>query len=257
MSTIHIEDDTTRAATTPASEAPLARHPTYQPIHKALRAFMAQVLVDLGRLDTRDADECRATLGQVLSLLALLASHLEHENCFIHPALEAVQRGSSARVDEDHGAHRATIEALTAEVQALIDTCSAVPVPARADSDALRLYRRYSLFMAENIEHMHHEETVLHAILCAGYSDAELHAIHARLLASVPPAEMMLVLGWMLPALTPAQRAAMLGEMRTQAPLELMRAVLNLAQDKLDMPAWAQLAQSLGLPPVPGLMTAR
>jgi hypothetical protein len=250
MSTAHIEAHTSLAPSTPASEAPAERHQTYKPIHKALRAFMARVLVDLGRMDTSDAGECRATLGQARSLLALLSSHLEHENRFIHPALEALQPGSSARVDEDHAAHQATIEALTAEVQALLDTCSAVPVPARADSDALRLYRRFALFMAENIEHMHHEETVLHAMLCAGYSDTELHAIHARLLASVPPTEMMLVLGWMLPALTPAQRAGMLGEMQTQAPTEVMRAVLNVAQTVLDLPAWAKLARSLGLAPM-------
>jgi len=247
MSTVHIETHTKLTAHTPASEAPAARHETYQPIHKALRAFMARVLVDLGRMDIRDAGECRATLGQARSLLALLRSHLDHENRFIHPALEALQPGSCARVDDDHVAHQATIEALTAEVQALLDTCIAVPVPAHADSDALRLYRRFALFMAENIEHMHHEETVLHALLCAGYSDAELHAIHARLLASVPPAEMTLVQGWMLPALTPAQRAGMLGEMQTQAPPEVMRAVLNVAQTVLDLPAWVKLARSLGL----------
>jgi hypothetical protein len=257
MSTTFLEDHQALADTSPASPTPAARHPTYQPIHKALRAFMAHVLVELGRLDTRDADECRATLGRLHSLLALMDSHLAHENRFIHPALEALQRGSSARVDEDHEAHRATIEALRAEGQALLDTCTAVPVPARADTDALRLYRRFALFMAENFEHMHHEETTLHALLCAGYSDAELHALHARLLASVPPAEMMLVLRWMLPALTPSQRAGMLGEMQTQTPPEVMRAVLDVAQATLDMPAWTRLARTLGLAPVPGLVTNR
>jgi iron-sulfur cluster repair protein YtfE (RIC family) len=251
MSTIDIEARTTSAATAPAE-----RHEPYQPIHKALRAFMARVLVDLGRLDIGDADECRATLGQAASLLALMASHLDHEECFVHPALEALQRGSSARVEEEHGAHRATIEALTAEVQALLASCTAAPVAARAGSDALRLYRHFALFMAENIEHMHHEETVLHAALCAGYSDAQLRAIDARIVASVSPAEMMLVLRWMLPSMTPAQRAGMLGEMQNQAPPEVMRAVLDLAQAALDAPGWTKLARALGLPPVPGLVTA-
>jgi hypothetical protein len=241
MSTTTIAVDLPLADTTPAGEAMPARHPTYQLIHKALRAFMARVLVDLGRMDTRDTGECQATLGQMHSLLALLDSHLAHENRFIHPALEALQRGSSGRVEEDHENHRATIEALRAEAQALLDTCAAAPLSAHADADALRLYRHFALFMAENIEHMHHEETVLHDLLCAGYSDAELHALHARLLASVPPAEMMLVLGWMLPALTPAQRAGLLGEMQTQAPPEVMRAVLDVARAKLDRSAWAKL----------------
>ena len=48
----------------------------------------------------------------------------------------------------------------------------------------------------------------------------------------------------------PAQRAGMLGEMQTQAPPEVMRAVLNVAQTVLDSPAWAKLARSLGLAPM-------
>lgn len=58
-------------ADAPTGEPPATRHPTYQPTHKALRAGMAQVLLDLGRLDTGDADECRATLDRAHHLLAL------------------------------------------------------------------------------------------------------------------------------------------------------------------------------------------
>ena len=255
MSTIEFEPAAKIADFAPAPDVLAARHPTYQPIHKALRAFMARVLVDLGNMDPQDSEECRATLGQarnLLDLLDLLASHLSHENEFIHPALESLQRGSSARVDEDHGSHITTIEALTTEVQALLDTCACSPVPARAEADALRLYRRFALFVAENFEHMHHEETALHALLCAGYSDAELQTIHARLLASVPPAELMGVLRWMLPAVTPAQRIGMLTELKTQVPPEAMHAVIDLAHRVLDARAWVKLASALGLAPVPG-----
>ena len=82
---------------------------------------------------------------------------------------------------------------------------------------ALRLYRHLALFVAENFQHMHIEETVNNAALWACYSDAELLEIHGRLLASMPPQEHLLVARWMVPALSPVERAGMLNGGRPDA----------------------------------------
>ena len=68
--------------------------------------------------------------------------------------------------------------------------------------------------MAENLEHMHHEETEHNAVLWDAYSDAELEAIERALIASVAPDEMAAVARWMLPAMTAPDRAAKLTEMQ-------------------------------------------
>jgi hypothetical protein len=100
------------------------------------------------------------------------------------------------------------------------------------------------------------EEAAHNAALWAAYSDAELVGIEGRLLASIEPAEMATWLRWMVPAMSPAERAGMLGAMAQQMPPEAMRWVLDIVQPRLDQQAWAKLARALGLPPVPGLMTA-
>jgi len=232
----------------PVRPAPAARRvDLYQPIHKGLRSFMGDTLVRLGALDTADAGELEATLGQAETLLVLMARHAQHENDFLHPAIEARRPGATARAAAEHVEHLASVEALQAEVATLRRDPGA--------ERALRLYRHFALFMAENLEHMHFEESVLGAALQDTHSDAELEAVHQALLASVPPQEMALVLGWVVPALDPAARAGLLAGMQSGMPPENFRAVLDIVRPRLDDTAWAKLARALGLPPVPGLMT--
>ncbi|MDN3921294.1 hemerythrin domain-containing protein [Roseateles violae] len=176
-----------------------ARHDLYCGIHKALRLFMTDTLARVGRLDLGDAAERAETLGQLRRLLNSCRGHVERENGFIHPALEARRPGVSATIGAEHDDHLEAIAALEAETAAL----AARPEPAAA----LRLYRRLSRFVAENFEHMLIEETRHNAALWEAYDDAELEALHGRLVASVPAEEMQLLLSWMLAALSPAERA--------------------------------------------------
>lgn len=48
---------------------------------------MTDTLGRVGWLDVFDADEMRATLAQLHALLDLCASHLQHENEFVHSAI--------------------------------------------------------------------------------------------------------------------------------------------------------------------------
>jgi hypothetical protein len=78
------------------------RFDIYGLIHKALRADMGETLTAVGRMDALDDGETSATLARVRSLLALARAHLEHENDFVHQALEARRPGSSAATAQDH-----------------------------------------------------------------------------------------------------------------------------------------------------------
>jgi len=213
----------------------------YGPIHKALRHFMADTLVRVGRLDVEDAEDMAATLGQLEALLAIATGYLQHENDFIHPAIDARQPGTAGRIAAEHDEHLQAIAALREDLRHLL----AADAPARGEA-ALRLYRHLALFVAENFRHMQFEETVHNAALWACYDDAELKALHDRLLASVPPDEMMLVLRWMVPALAPAQRAGLLGELRQALPPQAFQAVVRTVRPHLDEAGWAKLARGLG-----------
>ena len=172
----HEPHHATAPAVTP--EAARVRPDLYAPIHKALRALMFDTLARIGRIDLDDAAERDATLEQAELLLEQLESHLHHENEFVHAAIEARRPGAAQVTADAHVEHADTIGTLRGEIAAL----RVAPAPEQMRL-ATRLYRHLALFVAENLEHMHYEETANNAALWALYSDEELHAIHDRLVA--------------------------------------------------------------------------
>jgi hypothetical protein len=232
-----------------AAEAP--RLDLYAGIHKALRALMADTLLAVGRMDPTDDAEVTQVEQRVLQLLGLCGGHLAHENAFVHPALEARAPGASDRIAHEHDEHTRHIAQL-AELVAHLRAAG----PQQRHATALGLYRALALFIAENFQHMHVEETAHNAVLWARYTDAELLAIHDALVASIPPNEMMAVVRWLVPFMNPMERFHMLADMRAKAPAPAFAAVLELARPHLTDREWTKLARALELPLAAGLPEA-
>lgn len=228
----------------PTAAAP--RLDLYGPIHKALRHFMLDTLLRVGRLDVVDSAEMGATLGQHDALMALCVKHLQHENEFVHAALEARRPGSAQRVADEHVEHQESIDALREDAAQLRRAPAEQRMPL-----ALRLYRHLALFVGENFAHMHHEETVHNAALWSLYSDAELNDLHDRLLACISPEEHLEVARWMVPALSPIERAGMLNGVKAAAPAPAFDGLIRHLRPHLDAVAWGKLAPAIGLPQSP------
>jgi hypothetical protein len=216
----------------------------YAHIHKALRLFMSDTLQQLGRLDADDPLDLAASLAQLDALLDAAHHHVEKENRFVHPAIEARRAGASATIEAEHEAHLDSIAALRAESAAL----RALPSAAAAQ----RLYRRFAAFVADNFEHMAVEESRHNQALWAAYTDAELMELHGRIMASIGPQEMSETLRWMIPALTPVERAQLIGGL----PPAVQAPVLASARTLLNDTAWAKLCRALDQASVPGLVEA-
>lgn len=201
----------------------------YTQIHKGLRAFMSEVLMAVGRADPNDLSEVDSALESVRALLAFAQVHLEHEEHFIHTALEARRPGASADTHNDHAGHLRAFEALQAAVRAVEWN------PPSQRAQALRqLYRQLALFVAENFEHMHVEETQNHAVLTSCYSEDEVRALNQRLVAAVKPADMATALRWMVPASNAGERAALLCGMQRAAPAPVFAGVLGITAPHLN-----------------------
>lgn len=227
---------------TTAAEMP-ARFDLYGSIHKALRALMSDTLLSVGRMDSEDDLDLAQTTQQVQQLLEFCNGHLGHENAFVHPAMERRAPGSAARVAQEHEDHVRAITGLAQSVDALLTA----PRAQRArQADAL--YQQLALFVAENFEHMHVEETEHNAVLWAHYTDAELVEIHDALVATIPPEEMLFTARWLVPFMNPAGRAAMLCDMQAHAPAPVLQAVLDVSRPHLSDREWAKLTRDLGAP---------
>ena len=228
----------------PIEIAPAAqRFELYRPIHKALRAFMSDTLVAVGRMDTQDDGDVAVTLEQARSLLAVLTIHLDDENRFVHAAMEARRPGSAAHTAHDHVEH----ECALAELTNMIDGVARTAGTERATL-VLSLYRRLALFVAENLEHMEVEERDNMAVLWAEYTDEELARIEAAIVASVPPAAMSIAARWFMAGLNHAERVGWLQGMRHGAPPAAFEGVLAIARGNLNARDWTKLAAALALP---------
>ena len=226
----------------PTTDATVERCNLYVGVHRALRHFMTDTLVRVGRLDVSDASETDATLAQLDALLRACTAHIEHENDFLHTAIEARLPAGAARTSADHLEHGASIAALHDEAAAL-----AAAGAAERSLRALRLYRHLALFVAENFQHMHVEETVNAATLWALYTDAELNEIHDRLLATLRPEEHLLMARWLVPASPPAERAALFQSMQQRTPPEAFVGVLMHVRPHLGARDWSKLARAVGV----------
>ncbi|RYY93518.1 MAG: hypothetical protein EOO24_26630 [Comamonadaceae bacterium] len=223
----------------------------YAGIHKALRAFMADTLVALGRVDVEDASAVDRVTAQVVEQLDLCARHVDHENEFVHAAIEARAPGASEAIAHEHDEHQREIARLRAAAVALREAARQVP-PAACHA----LYGELAVFVGENLLHMQVEESAHNAVLWARYADAELAQLHDALVGSIPPAEMALVARWLVPSMNHMERVGMLSDARSKMPPPAFEALLDVAVPHLHAAEWSKLARALGVPPVRGLVEA-
>jgi hypothetical protein len=205
-----------------AAGAAAGRFDPYLAIHKALRALHARMLLRLGQMDPDDDQETQAVTAELRQLLAIGDGHLRTENAFFHPAMESRAPGSTQRTAGDHLSHGAAFERLLAACDEVERARGAVRAAA-----ALSLYRRFALFMAEDLVHMHAEETENNAVLWATHTDGEIQAIVERIVASVPPEKHAFLVRWMLTANAPCERLKLLDGVRRGTPAEQLPQVLE------------------------------
>ncbi len=221
--------------------AAAARRPNfYVAPHKALRLAMGDALAAAGRVDPHDDADVARLAAHVCELVAFCRTHLEKEDEIVHPAMEARRPGSAASTRGEHLDHLNAFARLEAGARAL-----EVARGTEREAAAAALYRQLALFVADNLVHMHEEETVNNAVLLAEYTDEELAALEQRIVGSIPPAVLQLALSWMVPAMNPGERATLLADIRAHAPEPAFEALLAGVQSRLTEAERRKLAQAL------------
>jgi len=222
----------------------------YRFIHKALRALMMRTLQQTATLDAGDAGERVALLAAVEELLQVCSDHLTHENNFFHAPLRERAPRAVMPFDDDHEGHVAAIAALRRRV----DRVAAGGPAVRAEAYALFL--ELSRFVADNLEHMAEEETLLTRALWQHFSDAEILALEDRLRATFTPQESSYYLRWMVRGLNHAELAELVAGARAGMPPPVFDGLCTMLQAELPAGRWGRLARAMDLPPAPGLVQA-
>jgi hypothetical protein len=220
-----------------------SRYDIYRNIHHAMRACMGDTLSVVGRIDANDAEDLCLGLQQLHELLNLCDAHIQKETHYVHVAMESRRPGSSARIADEHIDHADLLQSLRELAERIGGEVSVVIRAALLS----RLYAQLALFIADNFEHMHIEDTEHNAALWADFSDAELQEIEGAIVASIAPADAAVVFRWMLPNIDHAARIELLAGIRQGAPLEVFEGVLAIAQAHLDARDWRKLSAALQL----------
>ncbi|KRB20993.1 MULTISPECIES: hemerythrin domain-containing protein [Mesorhizobium] len=219
------------------------RYDLYGLIHKGLRKAQCELLARLGSADFDDAAATAPLLADLRTILMLGASHLAHEDRYIHQPLEARVRASTDRLEHQHDDHRLAF----AELEDMIRAIEEAPLDARA-SLGRRLYIAFTVFVGHDLEHMHEEETVTAPQLWANFTDAELQGIEMAIIGSLTPEKNLAFMRLMIPAMSRSERAALLGGMKVSAPADAFAAVIEFAaRPHLSREDFCDLSSRLGL----------
>lgn len=186
----------------------------YYAVHKGIRLANARLLIALGQTDATDDASVIRTLGALAAHLEMSLQHLTHENDKIHTVVEARVPGGSDHLGEDHDHH---LEAF-AELRRMAEEVATAGVDRAAK--LRRLYQRFALFMADDLTHMHEEETELMPLIAAHFAPEEIDGIEHSIVANIPPAKMAGFGKFMLGAASRSERIGMVTGMRQAMPEE-------------------------------------
>lgn len=218
-----------------------SRYNIYTMIHKGLRASLCQHLVDLGKLDDTDAEAVAHQLDITHNLLDFCRKHLDHENTFIHPAIQRLDKNPLQTID-DHSEHETAIGELQHKI-VLIKNQHGIDRTKALES----FYSSFSLFVAENFIHMRIEETHNAELLWKYFSDDEIHAIEQNIVGSLSPDENLLGLLMILPNVTHSERVAFLQGFRLAVPADAFNGTVSMLKPLLTSKDWFKLNAGLNL----------
>ncbi len=188
----------------------------YYAVHKGLRLANARLLIALGQSDPADDGEVQAVLGKLAQHLDICLAHLKHENAKIHAVVDARVPGGTDHADEDHEHHLQSF----IELRQLAEAVAVADEAGRADG-LRRLYQRFALFVAEDFQHMHEEETRLMPLIGQHFSAAEVERIEHSIVSAIAPQMMVSFLRLMLGAATRSERIATVTGMKAGMPPEV------------------------------------
>lgn len=182
--------------------------------------YVSAALNDLERLIAR-TDFCdSAALEEVKrgfeDLKGMLKGHAQYENERLHSLLKQKNAPVSIyqHVEEDH----AVQEKQLLELEEIIQRISLENEEEKKIELGYQLYLTYRKFVADNLAHLHEEETQILPELQRLYSDSELRQVEAHSYKEMTPDEMINMLQVLFPHMNRYDRQAILMDIRSLEP---------------------------------------
>ena len=187
--------------------------------HKGIRNGLGQLSFKIGALildDTEDINTCKEIADDLSELLEL---HLNAEEDYVLPPLEAKVPGSTQHNQDDH----VNMEKLEHEMKVAVDALVEIP-----NQMTLNLaYDAVNLFIREYYRHMSEEETDMNEVIWAHFSNEEILGWQGQILAKLTPNQFFKWFKYIIPALSQLEQSIMLGGFKQNAPAAAYNATIR------------------------------
>lgn len=153
------------------------RYDLYGPAHKLLRHIHVVMLPRLARADW--AVDQAPLLADLRQHLTLNLQHLTEEDKFIHPLMEQRAPGSTARLAQQHEAHRKSYARIEEMMGGIAES--------RGEAAAAlgrHLYLAVTTYVGDDMIHMFEEEERTWPLMCKVMTDEEIIQMEQSILAN-------------------------------------------------------------------------
>jgi hypothetical protein len=237
-----------------ASAAPMLSHvDAFTPIHKGLRAMIYALSSRLQTTDFADPAATDAILDDLRHefvggvpagcVLCLLHTHARHEDDQAFPATGAFASRLVAELIRDHREFDERLRAVETHGTAL----RALSDPAGRVAAGKALTLEMNEFFARYLAHMNREEAELVPLMNRHMTDEQIVALIGAVEAAMPPERFHAYLRWMYPALNVEELTEIFAGMRAEAPPEMLREFVAIAEAAVPPERWRTVRARVGL----------
>ena len=214
----------------------------YRNIHKAIRHAMYSTALALGAADFRDQKSMRESLEQLRATITLLQEHAEHEETFVHPALESRVPGITKPFEENHEDDERLFDRmreLGSQIEAVGDNDQRVDM-------GNQLYGIFNTYIGGYLGHLDREEAELEQALWDHFTDQELADIDHQIIGSVPPERMAVLVPVICNSWNASELTATLAGMKQGAPPDAFAGMLKMVEQATPAATWETVRKALG-----------
>jgi hemerythrin-like domain-containing protein len=182
--------------------------------HKYVSAALNDVERLIARTDFCDSEAAHKVAEAFEALSQMLQGHAHYENERLHPLLE--KKGSKVHIHatDDHELQHDQL----LEIQDLLTKISQVSEANKKIELGYQLYLAYRKFVADNLIHLHEEETQILPELQRLYSDEELRQIEAPTYREMTPEQIIQMTEVLFPHMNRLDQEAILDDIRLLEP---------------------------------------
>lgn len=182
--------------------------------HKYVSAALNDLERRIAKTDFQNEEEVAAVDQAFQALTEMLKGHAEYENNRLHKLLKDKDSHVYAHAEEDH-AHQ---DEQLLQVQNLIHAVYQASTPEDQLSTGHTLYLTFRKFVADNLLHLHEEETIILPELQRLYTDEELKQVELETYNIMSSEDLVEMLGILFPHMNATDRFAFLSDIYHSQP---------------------------------------